>query len=330
MGQGITAYSPLRVSFAGGGTDIEPFVDMYGSKLVNATIDRGVTVTYKDDHGPLEVSSRDHLSTTVSGVKAKRTVPFLIMKYLESLGISSGRVTIRSDVPPGSGLGSSSALITAIVKLGSILGNSSISQEELGRKSFHLEKEFFGITLGKQDPYSISFGGFKYMEIRGDTVSVSRFSDSLEFLRGVENNSLLVYTGKTRESSRVLKDQVERMRMGNGEIVERLKELRDLSPRLRKAIEDSDMEEFSEIINMGWEIKKSMNINATNPHVDNIIRRAMNSGAIAARLLGGGSQGFVYLLGRDGSLPELQRNMLSHSKFVIRIAFDVDGTRIIR
>lgn len=325
----ITVYSPLRVSFSGGGTDIEPFVDLYGSKLVNTTIDRGVTVTYIDDGLGLEVSSRDHLKTMVSNIHTKRGMPFLILRLMENSGIHTGRVIIKSDVPPGSGLGSSSALITAIVKLINEIKGSQLTPTDLGKASFGLEKDFFGITLGKQDPFAISIGGFKYMEIKGDSVFVSKFNTPSDFIHEIERNSLLVYTGRTRESSRVLMDQVNRMQRDGNDIVKHLKAIRDLSPRIKKAIESADIGEFSDVINEGWKIKKSMNENASNRHVDDIIERAMNSGAVAARLLGGGSQGFVYLLSMDGKIMELQRTMLEHSNFVIRLSFDGNGTRLL-
>lgn len=326
----ITSYSPLRISFSGGGTDISPFLETYGSALVNATIDRGVTVKYRSDSRPIEVSSRDFLSSSVPGSsRLRKGLSHLIVRFLEQRGVDTGRVIINSDVPPGSGLGSSSALITAVIAMVETLEGNEIIPDEIAESAFKWEKDFFGITLGKQDPYAIAFGGFKYMEINGGSKNVLRFDDSEDFLKTIENNSLLIYTGKTRESSKVLQDQVTKSTEGDSDTLARLKKLKNLAVEMKKTIIKQDISEFASLINEGWQVKKNISANVSNPRVDSIIERAMSHGGLAARLLGGGSEGFIYVLSRDGYVADLQKDMLRVSKFTIRFSFDSLGTRII-
>ncbi len=328
--QRITSYSPLRVSFSGGGTDISPFIEDYGSALINTTIDRGVTVKYTYDSNPIEVSSRDFLRSSVPGSsRARKGLSHLIVRFLEEKGVEKGRMVINSDVPPGSGLGSSSALITAIMAIVETIHGNPIIPEELAEASYKWEREFFGITLGKQDPYAIALGGFKYMEMNSHGNTVHHFTGNSEFINLIERNSLLVYTGKTRESSDVLRDQVFKSSNGDRGIISNLKELKRMSSVMKEAISNEDLEAFADVINHGWNIKRRLSDNVSNRRVEDIIRKAMSHGAIAARLLGGGSQGFIYVLSENGNLYSLQKEMLKVSKFAIRFSFDPLGTRII-
>lgn len=326
----IISYSPLRISFGGGGTDISPFPETHGGAVINTTIDRGVTVTYKEDGYPLEISSRDFVSSYVlsSGTKAGSVLEKL-MYIFEGNGITTGRVIINSDVPPGSGLGSSSALTTAVLKLVYELKGEKKSDREIAQEAFITEKDRFGVTLGKQDPYAISLGGFKYMKFIGEQVENYSIKEDIPFLRELEKRILLVYTGETRESSDVLMEQVERAHKNDRGVIENLISMRELADSMRKALINDDLTAFVEDVNTGWQLKKKLGANVTNKKIDGIIENALKNGALGGKLMGGGSQGFLLIIaGKDG-VSELQKNMLKLSRFVIRVKFDRMGTRIL-
>ena len=324
----VVSYSPLRVSLAGGGTDIPPYSDLYGSAVVNATIDRGVTLKYKFDQKPLEISSRDFFRSSIVGKHTRRKgLQEKLADLFTDFGISKGRLLINSDVPPGSGLGSSSSLILAALNLIHSVRGENVSREELAAEAYRLEKEYFGITLGKQDPYAIAFGGFKYMQFSKDAFDISFFDESSDFINKLQSSMLLVYTGKTRESSRILKEQVSLSGKGDKKIIERLDRVKQLAVEMKVAIEKEDLSTLCSIINRGWELKKSLGSQVSNPTVDNIIEKAFSYGALAARLLGGGSQGFVLVISDPGNV-DLQKEMLNHSTFAVRVSFDRNGSRI--
>ena len=323
------SYSPLRISFAGGGTDIAPFVDEYGSSVVNATFDRGVMLNYREDQYPLEISSRDFFSSTVSGVHSERRgMPGKLVDLFTEMGITKGSVLISSDVPPGSGLGSSSALILGALELIHTIRGEKVERDSLAEEAYRVERDFFKITLGLQDPYAIAYGGFKSFNFDRNGISNSIFDLNRDFIRKFETSLLLVYTGKTRQSSRILSDQVRKSHQKDPETIEKLAAIKKLALEMKDAISRERYQEITSIINTGWEIKKSLGRDVTNDTVDGIIRAAMRNGADAARLLGGGSQGFVLLLSQD-RIVELQKKMLNYSRFVVRVSFDSLGTRII-
>lgn len=327
----VISYSPLRVSFGGGGTDISPFPETHGGAVINTTIDRGVTVTYKKDEYPLEISSRDFVSSYVlsSGHKPGNVLEKLMLLF-ESKGIRTGRVIINSDVPPGSGLGSSSALTTAVLKLIYEINGENRTDREIAQESFVTEKDRFGVTLGKQDPYAISVGGFKYMKFSGEQVENYYIRDENPFINDLERRILLVYTGETRESSDVLMEQVKKAHDKDEDVIGNLVLMRDLADSMRKAVINGDLEAFVDDVNRGWELKKKLGTNVTNSKIDNIIRSALNNGAIGGKLMGGGSEGFLLIIAGDNGVSELQKKMLKLSRFVIRVKFDRMGTRILK
>lgn len=326
----VVSYSPLRISFGGGGTDISPFPETHGGAVINTTIDRGVTVTYKDDDYPLEISSRDFVSSYILSSRRKPgNVLEKLMDLFDANGIRKGRVIINSDVPPGSGLGSSSALTTAVLKLIYDLKGVAKSDREIASEAFITERDKFGVTLGKQDPYAISLGGFKFMKFRKDDVDNYWIRGQDSFVEKLESRILLVYTGETRESSDVLMEQVQKASSNDQEVLSNLVLLRDLAENMRKSVISEDLDSFVEDINEGWQIKKKLGANVTNSRINQIITHALENGGQGAKLMGGGAQGFLLIVSKGGQIAELQKKMFQWSKFVIRVRFDPYGTRII-
>ncbi|MFG1519241.1 MAG: kinase [Thermoplasmataceae archaeon] len=319
----FVSFAPLRVSFAGGGTDIPPYVEKYGGSVLNTTIDRGVMVKYKDDGKPLELSSRDFLQsfTMISGHHEPSSFVEEIGEIFAENGIRTGRVLISSDVPPGSGLGSSSALLVSLLNLISEIKKNGWDRSEVARMAYDLERNRLKIVLGKQDPYAISFSGFKLMEFPPGKSEKTTFAETWESVRKIEERSLLLYTGRTRESSEVLKDQVRKSSTGDSETLARMDELKKLAHEMWNYIREGDTEKFIEGINRGWNIKKMLGRNVTNERVDGIINAAFLNGAVGAKLLGGGGEGFILLISGENRLVDLQSKMSEFSDFIIRISF---------
>ncbi|MCW6168681.1 MAG: kinase [Thermoplasmatales archaeon] len=319
------AFSPLRITFAGGGTDVEPFIERYGGAVLNSTIDRKVMVTYEPDPYDLELSSRDFLKS-ITLVSESNDVLSKLYKLFESKGVSRGRVIINNAVPPGSGLGSSSALITAILKLIYSIKGKEISANELAAESYRLEKDYFNIALGKQDPYAISMGHFKLMEFTRDSENMLDLSEYSDFIQELEKRTLLIYTGSTRESSTFLKSQIDQTENKNSKIIPKLLEIKSIAYKMVDAVKTNDLNAFISDLNRGWEIKKELDKNISNKKIDNLIEEAKNNHAQGIRLMGGGGEGFLLAISEKGKLQELQKSMSEFSDFAIRISFRKNGT----
>ncbi len=324
----ISVYSPLRISFAGGGTDISPFFENYTGAVVNTTIDRGILIRYTDDCLPLELSSRDFLKSSIISSGKTSTEENIIHLFIKN-GIKTGKLIINGDAPPGSGLGSSSSLINGLLKIIHTIKKENVNAYELAEESYNLEKDDFNIILGKQDPYAISLGGFKFMKFFRNGVLSNKFESDNDFILKLEKSILLVYTGKTRESSEALREQSLRSSLNDEGTIKNLNLLKNLAYDLKSSVNKEDFSGLCDIINNGWKIKKSLGEKISNEKIEHIMNYARSKGATASRLLGGGSEGFVLLLSDPENIDFLQKSMLSISNFVIRVKFDPYGTRII-
>ena len=324
----IAAYSPFRVSFGGGGTDINPFCETYGGAVVNTAIDRGVTLIYTPDEYELEISSRDFLRSVIIGKENEEDDVLHKMSMLfQGRGIDHGRIAINAGVPPGSGLGSSSALVTAVLALIYRIKGVTNDPWQIAREAFQIERDYFGVTLGKQDPFAVSLGGFKFMEFKSGKETIDRMTESAGFIKELEKRTLLVYTGKTRESSQVLREQVERSKKGSQEVVSNLLKMRDLAYEMRSAAKDNDLDRFTGAINEGWTLKKKLGKNVSNDKIDSIIKTASENGAAGVRLMGGGGEGFILAISKKNQLETLQKSLMDISSFVVRVSFEQGGTR---
>ena len=326
--QSYTIISPLRITFAGGGTDVEPFIKKYGGAVVNSTIDRKVTVIYEPDEYDLEISSRDLVKSIIVPTNNDSIIS-KIQNLFYSKGIKKGRIMINNDVPPGSGLGSSSALTTAIVKLIHIIKNEEISRWDLARESYEIEKGYFGVSLGKQDPFAISLGNFKMMEFQNGKEILHNLSKQTGFIKELESRTLLVYTGGTRESSKFLKEQIDASKKEDNSINQKLLALKDIAVRMANSVENNDMNSFIELINDGWQVKRQLSEGVSNPKIESLIDKAKENGAQAVRLMGGGGEGFLLMIAKKDSLKELQESMSSVSDFAIRVSFTNYGTKLL-
>lgn len=322
------AYSPFRISFGGGGTDISPFCDRHGGAVINTTIDRGVTVKYTPDSYDLEISSRDFLKSFLIGkANGENDVLNKMSELFQSRGITKGRLTINSGVPPGSGLGSSSALTTAILKLIYQIKGVEKDPWSIAREAFQLEHDYFGITLGKQDPFAVSLGGLKYMEFNAEGEKSKSLTDHSKFMAELESRTLLVYTGNTRESTSVLQEQVEKSVRGEDNVVSNLIKMRDLATEMKNAVISYDFQRFTDALNHGWALKKLLGKKVSNERIDGMIEYALENGGEAARLMGGGSDGFLLVISGHGKVEALQKALMDKSGFVVRVSFDMVGTR---
>ena len=326
--ESIVSYSPLRVSFGGGGTDIPPFPEMYGGAALNTTIDLGVTASYFPDSMPLELSSRDYVRSLMGSVR-KGSGMEGIMSLLERHGIANGRVRINGDVPPGSGLASSSAMMTAISAMLLKRSRSKLDPEAIAKMAYDSERKGLGVLLGLQDPYAIAHGGFKFMSFEGDRVKVKRFVKHSSFIENLMSRVLLVYTGRSRYSGAILGEQASAAAKGDKRTIGSLMSLKGVALSLREAVIHEDADAFCAAVNNGWKIKKGLGSSVSNASVDLMIKHGMSNGAAAGRLLGGGSQGFVLFIAKERMLGALQGSMLKVSDFAFRAGLDMHGTRIL-
>jgi D-glycero-alpha-D-manno-heptose-7-phosphate kinase len=296
----IRSKAPLRISFAGGGTDVPPYSDEQGGAVLSATIDRYAYCTIEPrEDTEMRVKSLD-LDRDVNWMADGRYLRYdgnldLIKAVLNHFEVSKGfDMFLHCDAPPGSGLGGSSTVIVSLIGAVTEWLSLPLSQYELARLAHVLEREELGFAGGKQDQYSAVFGGFNYMEFRGKDVIVTPLRINGEVLNELHYHMLLCYTGRTRESADIIQNQQKDYRSGQNK--EALDATKRLAAETKDALMKGEIRKIGELLHESWEQKKRLTTHITNEHIDRIYQTARANGAIGGKISGAGGGGFMFFI----------------------------------
>jgi D-glycero-alpha-D-manno-heptose-7-phosphate kinase len=296
----IRSKAPLRISFAGGGTDVPPYSDEQGGAVLSTTIDRYAycTIEPREDNG-IRIKSLD-LARDENWCADGHYLQYdgnldLIKAVLNHFEVSKGfDMFLHCDAPPGSGLGGSSTVIVSLIGAVSEWLGQPLSQYDLARLAYVLEREELGFAGGMQDQYSAVFGGFNYMEFRGKDVIVTPLRIKSDVLNELHYHMLLCYTGRMRDSANIIQDQQKGYRSGEN------KEALDAAKRLAAETKDSlmkgEIHKIGELLHESWEQKKRFTTHITNEHIDNIYKTARANGAVGGKISGAGGGGFMFFI----------------------------------
>lgn len=297
----IRARTPLRVSLAGGGTDIPPYCDEHGGAVLSMTINKYAYVTLEPrEDSVIEAYSFDY------GTSLKYNVghepPYdgnldLLKSTTKRLGFEQG-VTAYShcDAPPGSGLGASSAMVAAYVGAFGSLMNLPVTYYDIAEMAVEIERKDLAISGGYQDQYACTFGGWNYIEFLKDVVVVNPLRIPAATLNELEYSMILVFTGGVRYSAGIIDDQVKRYVMKERDSVSALDQIRQLATDMKRALLLGDIQKVGYLLDVGWEQKKRLSPRISNPAIDHIYSEAKKSGAIGGKLLGAGGGGYLCLI----------------------------------
>ncbi|MHA1734473.1 MAG: GHMP family kinase ATP-binding protein [Promethearchaeota archaeon] len=300
----IRSKAPFRIAFAGGGTDVPPYCDERGGVVFNATIDRYayVTVTPRDDE-QFKVESLDYdviakfrnaedleYNGELDLVKAS----IKNLKQRDTLVKRGADIFIHSDVPAGSGLGSSSTVCVALVGALAEYYRIPYTNYEVAQLAYHIEREDLGIKGGLQDQYAATFGGFNFMEFRENlrvVVNPLRLKDDI--LNELHYHLLLAYTGKSRFSDHILDNQIDRYKTDPGEVVPHYEKLKDMARKMKDAVITGNLHDFGLLLEEAWQNKKQVSEKISNPRIEEVHGVALENGAIGGRILGAGGGGHM-------------------------------------
>jgi D-glycero-alpha-D-manno-heptose-7-phosphate kinase len=296
----IRAKAPLRISFAGGGTDVPPFPEREGGCVLNATIDNfawGSLRSRTDDQ--IEIESADlgiALKYTIDSEMAFDGQLDLAKATILRLGAKNSHgfnVFLHTDAPPGSGLGSSSALVVALVGLVKEFTNLPLTEYEIAHLAYVIERKDLGIQGGLQDQYASSFGGFNFTEFEKDRVIVNPLRVNREVLNELEHNLLLCYTGTTRRSDHIIEDQTRRYQESEGNTVGALRQQKQLALDMKNALLQRRLDDFGDLLHGAWQSKKHLSPKISNSAIDEIYDEARKQGALGGKMTGAGGGGYM-------------------------------------
>jgi D-glycero-alpha-D-manno-heptose-7-phosphate kinase len=304
----VRARAPLRLGLGGGGTDVPPFCDRYGGNVLNATVSLYaycniepleapvVQLIAKDKNDIFEcqlthcIEPDGHLSLH-KGVYNRITREF-------NKGIPLAvRVTTYTDVPPGSGLGSSSTLVVAMVKAFVELLNLPLGEYDIAHLAYEIERIDLGCQGGKQDQYAATFGGFNFIEFYGDDrVIVNPLRVKNWIVSELESSLVLFFTGVSRYSSQIIAQQTARVEAQDKGSLEAMNELKKDAVAMKEFLLKGNLMKFAEYMGKSWDAKKRTAECISNNDLDSIYAKAINSGAHAGKLSGAGGGGFMMFL----------------------------------
>jgi len=298
----IRAKAPLRISFAGGGTDVPPYPEREGGCVLNATIGKyayGTLRPRKDNR--IQVESIDFGLSISYGIDeplvydGKLDLVKGAIEKLEGRKSTGFDLFLHCEVPPGTGLGSSSTIMVALVGLLKEFKNMPLTDYEIAHIAYVIERKELGIKGGLQDQYAATFGGFNFIEFLGDRVIVNPLKISQDVVNELEHNLLLCYTGKTRVSSGIIDDQVSRYEKGEEESLEGLRALKKITIEMKNALLQMRICEFGELLHLEWENKKKMSNKITSPEIEDMYETARKAGALGGKITGAGGGGHMLL-----------------------------------
>jgi len=300
----IRSRAPLRLGLAGGGTDVSPYSDIYGGAVLNATITMYAYATIEPrDDGKIVFNSIDRGEKIEYEAEEKldidgkldllKGVYNRIVKDFKKKPLSF-ELTTYVDAPPGSGLGSSSTLVVAIIGAFAEWLKLPLGEYDIAHLAFEIERKDLKMAGGKQDQYAATFGGFNFMEFYdNDKVIVNPLRIKSEIINELQFNLLLYYTGTSRLSSKIIEAQVKNVSGKKEKPIEAMHKLKEQAIMMKEAILKGKLNEIGEILDFGWQYKKQMAEGITNPVIDEIYETAKKAGAIGGKISGAGGGGFM-------------------------------------
>jgi D-glycero-alpha-D-manno-heptose-7-phosphate kinase len=321
----IISRTPLRVSFFGGGTDIDEFsmTESSGGRVVSTAINKYVYVTMNqrfDDRIRISYSSMEDVDS-VSQIQHG-----LVRESLRLTGIESGvEITTIADIPGrGTGLGSSSSVTVGLLNAMHSFQGRNPSKEQLAEEACKIEIEIMGAPIGRQDQYAASFGGINSIRFGDGGVRVEPIGIGNDLVSNISSNFTLVFTGMTRSASEVLSEESE----DEQDKSSRMRTIREHADKAAKMFQNGDLDSIGGLLNETWNAKRGISSLITNPSIDELHGKVMTSGAKGAKLLGAGNGGFLLVYGDDG-LRETLQGKLGPEFRMFPLDIDFSGSVII-
>ncbi|TCP10550.1 D-glycero-alpha-D-manno-heptose-7-phosphate kinase [Crenobacter luteus] len=298
--------APLRLGLAGGGTDVSPYCDMYGGYVLNAAIDRYAYAVIKTlDEPVVRFIATDQRVETV--VPVQTTLPLdgkldlhkavynhIVQNFNASKPIPLELSTF-CDAPAGSGLGSSSTLVVAMIRAFAELLNLPLDDYTIAHMAHQIERVDCGLQGGRQDQYSATFGGFNFMEFYNDeraVINPLRIKNWI--VCELESSLVLYFTGVSRESAHIIADQSSNVKSGATDALEAMHGIKREALAMKECLLRGDFEGLVESMRLGWENKKRSAKTVSNPQIDAIYDATVQAGALAGKVSGAGGGGFMW------------------------------------
>jgi D-glycero-alpha-D-manno-heptose-7-phosphate kinase len=332
----LIARSPVRISFGGGGTDLPGYYELFSGAVLSAAINKYFySILRTRGDGRVQVISSDlrvfenwQDIATLPAQSSELEIPLAVLKELKSK--VSVDLFLASEIPPGTGLGSSASVCVNILQALTTYLHQPLSKYELAERAFYIARNVLGRHVGKQDEYAAAFGGLNYISFHPDgSVQVEPLDLHKEILQEFQSNLLLFFTGSAHHSWTILREQEQSTRAQVSATVNALHDVKALGLRMRDALQNAQLQLFGELLHASWEAKRRVSAKITTPRIDQLYTLAREQGALGGKVTGAGGGGFLLLYCEKPYRDAVRRALRGEGVHEMAFAFDTQGAQVI-
>lgn len=332
----LIARSPVRISFAGGGTDLPAYYERFGGAVLSTTINKYFyTILGKRNDGRIQVISSDlrvfetwHDIATMDVRGANLEIPLAILKDM-SCDISVD-LFLTSEIPPGTGLGSSASVCVNILNVLAAYLHRPLSKYDLAERAFHIARNVLGRHVGRQDEFAAAFGGLNFMTFATDGLTeVHPLDLDAGLQRELQSNLMLFFTGSSHHSWTILQEQERCTHSQTGPTLDALHEVRALADRMLAALRSGNPNLFGSLLDEAWQAKKGVSGKISNPRIDHLYEIARHNGALGGKITGAGGGGFLLLYCESEQQRAVRLALQAEGLQEMAFTFDTNGAQII-
>ena len=330
----LIARAPMRISLGGGGTDLEAYYARYGGLVISTTINKYFyAILTTDDAFELQIISADYRSLF-------RHSPYsdlfwdgdlaLPKAVLHQFGIRRGiNLFVASEVPPGTGLGSSSAAAVTMVQAISTLLEQPMTKQQVAELASYIEIDKMGMPIGKQDQYASAFGGLNVITFGSHGVTVEPLRIDPEVRQTLERRLLLFFTGSSRVSTSILKHQRKSTRDQDDSVLQALHNIKRVACEMQASLEQGDLDEFAHLLDYSWQEKRRLAPGLSNDSIDEWYELAKQRGAAGGKITGAGGGGFLLLYCEEQEQERVTQALEEQGLKRMNFLFDQQGATVI-
>ena len=330
----LIARAPMRISFGGGGTDLEAYYAKYGGLVISTAINKYFyAIITTDESNDLQVISADYRSlfrhSTYNDLfwNGDLALPKAILHHY---GIRRGlNLFVASEVPPGTGLGSSSAAAVTMVRAISTLVEQSMTKQQVAELASYIEINKMGMPIGKQDQYASAFGGLNKITFSSQGVTVEKLNIDPEMQQILERRLMLFFTGSSRESTSILKHQRKSTENQDGAVLQALHNIKQVAIEVQACLEKGHLDEFARLLDYSWQEKRRLAPGLSTGFIDECYNLALQNGASAGKITGAGGGGFLLLYCHEHAQDRVTRALEDRGLKRMNFRFDQQGATVV-
>jgi len=330
----LIARAPMRISFGGGGTDLEAYYAKYGGLVISTAINKYFyAIISTDESDDLQVISADYRSLFRHSHyndlfwNVDLALPKAILHHF---GIRRGiNLFVASEVPPGTGLGSSSAAAVTMVRAISTLVEQPMTRQQVAELASYIEISKMGMPIGKQDQYASAFGGLNKIMFSSQGVTVEPLNIAPDVRQTLERRLMLFFTGSSRESTSILKHQRKSTEDQDGAVLQALHNIKQVAVEVQACLEQGDLDEFARLLDYSWQEKRRLAPGLSTGFIDECYNLALQHGASAGKITGAGGGGFLLLYCHEHAQDSVTRALEDHGLKRMNFHFDQQGATVV-